>query len=516
MGACRVGAVLLAAQLAVAGFAHAQAAEPPPRPPRSHVVLISLDGLYPEIYRRSAELGLQMPHLSQLVREGASADGMLGIFPTATYPSHATLITGVRPARHGIVSNSVFTPARKLPPERPIAAGGDSASAAAAATNAGTDAATGGESAWYWYADSLRAPCLPQVVTAAGYSVAVSNWPVLVGAPWVRWHLPEIWSLGSGDASSRDKTLRWATPGLVAEVEKRFAPWTDARFEWGAQDVRITDGAVTLLESKRPQLLLVHLVEVDHVLHQEGRNAPAALRAFEAADRQIGRILAALGRAGLRDSTDVVVVGDHGFTNVHTEVRPNVALAEIGLLTPGAARSGQWRALARTTTAVAAIYVQDPADTAAAGQAQRHFQALAAGRYAGLFTVVDRAALDRYGAFPGAAFAIACAPGFACSGRDQGSFTAAVRSRGMHGYRPEEPSMLAGFVACGPDFAAAMHIPQIRMVDVAPTLATVLGVDLGPQVEGIAVPGILRSRDAAGRSRATSKRATTGKPGVTP
>jgi hypothetical protein len=222
MGACGVGAVLLAAQLAVAGFALAQAA-PPPRPPRSHVVLISLDGLYPEIYRRSAELGLQMPHLGQLVREGASADGMLGIFPTATYPSHATLITGVRPARHGIVSNSVFTPARKLSQERPIAAGRDSGAAAAATTNAGTDAATGGESAWYWYADSLRAPCLPQVVTAAGYSVAVSNWPVLVGAPWVRWHLPEIWSLGKrrrvvagqdaalGDARARRrgrKTLR--------------------------------------------------------------------------------------------------------------------------------------------------------------------------------------------------------------------------------------------------------------------------------------------------------------------
>jgi hypothetical protein len=51
--------------------------------------------------------------------------------------------------------------------------------------------------------------------------------------------------------------------------------------------------------------------------------------------------------------------------------------------------------------------------------------------------------------------------------------------------------MYAGFVAHGPSFARSLRVPLVRMLDVAPTLAAVLGVDLGPQVEGVAVAGLL-------------------------
>jgi predicted AlkP superfamily pyrophosphatase or phosphodiesterase len=441
---------------------------------RGRVVLISLDGLYPDVYRRPRDLGLTVPNLGRLAMEGTSADGMLGVFPTSTYPSHTTLITGVRPARHGVVANSVFTP-------------GES------------------DGRWYWFADSLRARTLAQAAAEAKLDVAVSSWPALVGAPWVRWHFAEIWSLGKGDATSREKVQRWSTPGLVAEVEKELGAWTDARFEWGGQDDRITDGAVYLIEHKKPHLLLVHLVEVDHVLHDEGRDAPKALRAFEVADRQIGRIVTALERAGLADSTNVVVVGDHGFTNVHTDVRPNVVLVRLGLRpADGAQAKSSWRAWARTSTAAAAIYLRDPKDDDAARKAQAEFEAMARGPYAGAFEVLDRATMDRYGAFPGAAFGLACKLGYSFSGSATGDVLAPSRERGMHGYRPEEPAMYSGFVAHGPSFARSLRVPLVRMLDVAPTLAAVLGVDLGPQIEGVAVAGLLvapASTPAANRPR---------------
>lgn len=427
----------------------------------NRVVLVSLDGLYPEIYRAAPALRLRIPNLEELVAQGTSADALQGVLPTATYPSHTTLITGVRPGRHGVVANSIFVP-------------GDS------------------DAPWYWYADSIRVTTLPQAAAAAGLDVGVSCWPGLCGAAYVRWQLPEIWSLGAGDATSRNKVLRWATPGLVEEVEAQSGAWTDERFEWGRQDDRITDGAVFLITAKRPRLLLVHLVEVDHVLHAEGRNAAAALRAFERADAQIGRLRAAIAAAGLADSTNLIIVGDHGFTNVHTDLRPNVELVRLGALQPGGGRDGTWRALARTTTAVAAIYLRNPRDRAWAEKIRRHFATLAAGRYAGIFDVLTPAEMQSYETFPGAALVLVCHPGYSFSGRDRGDFMAASRSRGMHGYRPEEPSMQAGFVASGPSFVQGLRVPCVRMIDVAPTLARVLGVDLGSQAEGVAVPGLLR------------------------
>src|SRR5262245_51125043 len=83
-----------------------------------HVVMISIDGLRPALLRDGR---LAAPTLTRLAASGVYAAGVIGVFPTVTYPSHTTLITGVPPAEHGIYNNHPFDPE------------------------------DGAESAWYWY-----------------------------------------------------------------------------------------------------------------------------------------------------------------------------------------------------------------------------------------------------------------------------------------------------------------------------------------------------------------------------
>ena len=58
--------------------------------------------------------GLHIPYLRTLVRDGAYAEGVVGVWPTVTYPSHTTLLTGVSPAEHGIYNNQEFDPGRNF------------------------------------------------------------------------------------------------------------------------------------------------------------------------------------------------------------------------------------------------------------------------------------------------------------------------------------------------------------------------------------------------------------------
>src|SRR5258708_6583898 len=74
----------------------------------THVIMISIDGLVPDYYTSPAQLGLKVPNLTKMKLGGAFAEGVEGIFPTVTYPAHTTLITGVRPALHGILQNRPF------------------------------------------------------------------------------------------------------------------------------------------------------------------------------------------------------------------------------------------------------------------------------------------------------------------------------------------------------------------------------------------------------------------------
>src|SRR5262245_2408681 len=94
------------------------------------LVLVSLDGLIPPYYTRAVELGLKVPNLRRLMRDGAYARGVTGVFPTVTYPSHTTLITGVSPRVHGIPSNTVFDPLERA------------------------------NGAWNWFASDVRVPTL--------------------------------------------------------------------------------------------------------------------------------------------------------------------------------------------------------------------------------------------------------------------------------------------------------------------------------------------------------------------
>ena len=102
------------------------------------VLLISIDGLRPGDVAEAEQRGLRIPNLRRFLAEGSYADGVIGVLPTVTYPSHTTLLTGASPARHGIVSNNTFDPAQ-------INAGG-----------------------WYWYASDIKLPTLWSASARAG------------------------------------------------------------------------------------------------------------------------------------------------------------------------------------------------------------------------------------------------------------------------------------------------------------------------------------------------------------
>ena len=106
------------------------------------LLMISIDGLRPDYVTAADAHGAKIPNLRRFLTEGAFAQGVLGVIPTVTYPSHTTLITGVWPARHGILANVVFDPLRE------------------------------NQSGWYWYTEDIRVPTLWDAAARAGLSTA--------------------------------------------------------------------------------------------------------------------------------------------------------------------------------------------------------------------------------------------------------------------------------------------------------------------------------------------------------
>ena len=419
-----------------------------------HVIIISIDGLRPDYYLPSPTRLAKMPALDALRARGSWAEGVVGQFPSLTYPSHTSIVTGARPATHGVVQNTRFSP-------------------------------TGGGS-WFFEAATLKVPTLWDAAREAGLTTAGISWPVTVGAK-IDYLLPET-NQAPQQTTWLDLMREQSTPGLVDAVVERLGGFEpNANRDYRERDRFSTAAAAVIIEKYRPNLLLIHLVESDTAQHQHGPNSPEALDALTRVDASVGAIVRSVETAGIARDTAIVITGDHGFYRVHSAFQPNVALREAGLLqTDEAGRITGWQAMAHRS----AIRLKDPGDRATAERVEKLFRDLASGPYRGLFRIVDRAEIAERGGDPEALLFLDPSEGYTTAAGTTGEFLIASSRGGDHGYIPDAPAMHTGLILAGAGITRGIGMPLARQIDIAPTVARLLGLTL-PHAEGVAMVGVI-------------------------
>jgi len=100
------------------------------------------------------------------------------------------------------------------------------------------------------------------------------------------------------------------------------------------RDSVVTDRAVAMITGHRPRVMFVHLPDCDLTGHDHGWGSPEQVAVASNADRCVGRLLAALAREGVLDSTVVIVSADHGGAN-HTHGGPDVRSQSIPWIAAG-------------------------------------------------------------------------------------------------------------------------------------------------------------------------------------
>lgn len=421
------------------------------------VLMISIDGLKPEYVIEADQRRLKIPNLRGLMADGAYADGVAGVWPTNTYPSHTTLVTGVAPAVHGIYNNQEFDPKRKF------------------------------AESWFWYSRQIRVPTLWQAAHRAGLATASIGWPATVGSTDIDFLVPEYWRIfrPTEDLNPSDRLLiaALARPeGMLEQLQQSLGPYLMGNDVSLEADETKTRFAIDILVNRKPRFMTLHLGSLDYEEHEHGPFSAAANQDLEGIDGMLGRLIAASRMSD--PAAIVVVVSDHGFVDLTHRVNLCIPFVQAGLMEANidpvtkAASVNSWLAAPWPASGMAAVMLHDPGDQHVLAQVRGLLGRLSTDPVWGIEEILDAAAMQQRGGFPGASFVISMKPGYYAGGNLSGDAVTGFAGHGGHGFAPHHPDMRAALFIAGPGIARHRDLGQIDMRQVAPTVAALLGVKL--------------------------------------
>jgi hypothetical protein len=192
--------------------------------------------------------------------------------PTRTNSNHASLLTGVQPAAHGITGN------------------------------------------WYWNGiadDELDDPAQLEVETL--FTTIARQRPALVTV--------------AAFAKAKLRTLFGAAPGRQAAPDVSWHPPDDDLY--AARDAETMAGFRSLVAAHRPAFAVVAIAEVDGAGHRDGPRTASYWTAVANADRTIGTLIDDLQAAGRWEESVILVTADHGFDALRPDASGQIAAAAV-------------------------------------------------------------------------------------------------------------------------------------------------------------------------------------------
>ncbi len=421
-----------------------------------HVVVLSIDALVFE----DLEYAKTLPNFKMLIENGAVIERIESIYPTVTHPVHASIMTGCPVGDTTIVSNLLFN--EEIPNKR---------------------------MRWFNFLDEVKCETIFHVAKKAGLTTAACTWPLTCNGKDV---------------------IDYLVPNTFGEYFNGFDNPLDAFRNVGAQEcvIDIIDEAIKrygyqevypdidrfqiyctceIIKRFKPNLLLTHPCGMDHERHQSGVFSDKLKPVIKEMDYLLGEIIKALKEAGIYDNTDIVFLSDHGQINITRVISPNVYLVDKGYITLDENNNiTSWKAYNKSVGASSQVYLNkhDKLYNKTYNEVYNLLKEMAEEGIFGFSHVYTLSEVEeKYGLSGDFSFVLET-DGYTSFGEylvrpavRNYDFTDYRYGRATHGYLPERGPQPT-FVGCGPSFKKGEVASNGSILDHAPTLAHILGLEM--------------------------------------
>lgn len=407
-----------------------------------HLIVISYDAFSEDNW----EMAKNLPNLSKLIKSGSYSTKLKSVYPTLTYVVHTSLVTGVYPDKHGIIHNNPFQPFIEEKNQK-----------------------------WYWFRKNIKAPTIYDALKNNNMSSAGILWPV-TGKSSIRYNLPEIVAINGENQAL--KVLKNGSPFFCLNMELKYG-----KIRKGVRQPYLdnfsTMCAIDTIKRKKPNLLLLHLIDLDDAKHKYGTDSSEVEEAIKRMDKRLGQIINAVEEAGMWEDAVFIVVGDHGQFNVRYKVHLNNILKEENLIFEDNG-SLQWRAYFQSCGGSAYLHIRKDDKEAEKSVLEVLKKIMEKDQY-GIDALYYREELNSLHIDKTIQYMVEAKQGYSFDDNLHKTTIEDLEEESMkyatHGYLPDKDNYRCNLIISGDKIRKEHELGPVEMVDMAPTMAKILGIE---------------------------------------
>ena len=289
-----------------------------------YVIVISFDAVSEE----DLEFLSKQPNFSKLIKNGALIKNVESVYPSLTYPAHATIVTGKYPKNHGVINNTVLDFKNDNPD-------------------------------WYWYRKYIKGDTIFDLAEKSGMKTCSILWPVTARSK-ITYNMPEIFCTKRYD----NQILKSALAGskiYQVNMNKKFG-YLRQGMEEPYLDNFATEVAKKTIRELKPNLILLHLIDSDSQKHKYGIENKEVIESLKRQDERLGEIIESLKLAGIYEDSTIIALGDHSQINVNNVIKLNSILMKNDLINVNSNKIKSYKAIAKSCDGSSYIYLKNKND----------------------------------------------------------------------------------------------------------------------------------------------------------
>lgn len=413
-----------------------------------YVIVISFDAVSEE----DLEFLSKQPNFSKLIKNGALIKNVESVYPSLTYPAHATIVTGKYPKNHGVINNTVLDFKNDNPD-------------------------------WYWYRKYIKGDTIFDLAEKSGMKTCSILWPVTARSK-ITYNMPEIFCTKRYD----NQILKSALAGskiYQVNMNKRFG-YLRQGMEEPYLDNFATEVAKKTIRELKPNLILLHLIDSDSQKHKYGIENKKVIESLKRHDERLGEIIESLKLAGIYEDSTIIALGDHSQINVNNVIKLNSILMKNDLINVNGNKIKSYKAIAKSCDGSSYIYLKNKNDVETRKKVRDILNELK-NKYSNVIEeVYNNEEIKNLGADINASFMIEAKRGYYFIDDFLGKAIEVIdesskikhKLRASHGYLPSRDNYKTFFIAYGKTIKKGVVLEKGKLINHGPTIAKILDIDL--------------------------------------